>query len=542
MGPLRVRVAGEPVAIGGRVRRRLLAGLVVRRGSEVRADWLADLVWPEGRSPATLHSHVAQLRRLLEPDRADGTHWSVLRTVPGGYLLAAERVDVDVDRLDVALHAATSAGSPAERLARLDVVKAPRGSAYEEFDGDAFRAEAARIGEALGRAAEQRLDALLALGRFDEVVVEAADAVAGSPQRERPWLALAIALAETGRSAEAMRRLAEYRRRLIEEAGLDPSPALARLESAIASGAALGEAATNTPPEAPPMRSLPSLQYAVRDGVHIAYQDFGDGPCLVAVPPFAQSVEVCWQDPHHRRLLERAGGRCRFVHFDKRGTGMSDRTAEFGLEERLADFTAVLDASGVERAVLCGVSEAGPLAIAFAVTHPDRVAGLYLVNTFARTTWADDYPVGAPVDRLRAATAAWEAAWGTDARTIASWFAPSLADDETYLAWLAHYMRQACSPGTLATINRANLELDVRHLLADVTAPTVVIHRRDDRVIPIAWGRHLAEGIPGATFVESPGCDHLPWVGEDWHDIIDGAIALAWQTQSGDVRPDGRHG
>ncbi|MCB0996912.1 MAG: alpha/beta fold hydrolase [Acidimicrobiales bacterium] len=523
-GGLRMSVDRRPVVVSGRVRRRLLALLVARRGTTCRAEWLSDLLWdgdPAEARRATLQSHIAHLRRVLEPDRRAGEPWPALRTVSGGYLLAVEHVEVDADDLIAALHLAR--GHPDDGVALGLAAGALALVAGPAYDGDRDLEEvlndATRLDLLAEEAAELRLGLLARLGRHDEVIEHARPLVVAHPTRELARRLLADALGAVGRRAEALRELHTYRTALGEETGLEPSQEIATLERELLDAgrnSALGSGLPPTP-----------LRYADRDGVHICYQVVGEGPAVVAVPPFAQNIELCWQDHHHRRLLERAAQRVTFVHFDKRGTGTSDRAANLDFDERLQDFEAVLDDAGIERAVLCGVSEAGPLAVAFANRHPERVAGLYLVNTFARTLVAPDYPIGIPGELFAAVTSSWERAWGRDPRTIAQSFAPSLVDDEAYLAWLGHYMRQSCSPGTLSRINAANAEIDVRPLLATITAPTVVTHRIGDRVAPIAWGRYLADHIPNATFVESPGADHLPWIGDDWPDIVDRLAELA---------------
>lgn len=540
LGVLRLQIDGMPAAgVEGAVRRRLLALLAARRGVETRADWLADALWDgsaRDASAATLQSHIAHLRRVIEGERPAGVAPTIVRTVPGGYLLAAEAVDVDADRFVALLRAAqhdSREGDSERALDALDSALAMvRGVPYEEFaDVPALRPDIAALSELVQVASDLRLEVLERVGRFDELLLHSAEAAEAQPLREGPALALATALAATGRAPEALRTLHALRRRLAEATGLDASPAVSTLEQAILLPPAASSPGVDDRDTAgaPVRRSgLPRLRYAIAaDGVSIAYQEVGRGPAFVAVPPLAQNIEICWQDDQHRRLIERAAERCRFVHFDKRGTGMSDRASEFTLEERLGDFLAVMDAAGVERAVVCGVSEAGPLAIAFAAAHPARVSGLYLVNTFARVVAAPDYPIGVTPDQYAAVTSAWEDSWGIDGGQILEWFAPSRRGDRAYEAWLGHYMRQSCSPGTLRAINRANGSIDVRHLLARLEVPTVVVHRVDDRVTPVAWGRYLAAHIPNATLHEVEGCDHLPWIGDTWREIIDGGVGLA---------------
>lgn len=538
LGPLRVTVGGRDVAIVGERRRLLVTALAVHRGRTCAATHLIDLLWGDdapAAASATLQSHVSHLRQLLEPDRDPARPWSVVRTVPGGYSLDPMHVDVDVDRFTAAVHAGTGADDPAlgaELLASaLGWCAADDGAGVSVLaEHDSWLGERTRLLQLRRDAAERHLDHLFELGRYDAVVEPAGAAIASDPWRERLWTRLAEALARTGRQREALDTLTRLRSMLVDELGLEPSPAVTDLEHRILTH----DGSASWVPDDPVRKSanIPPLRYANARGVHIAYQVTGSGPYLVAAPPFAQNIEICWQDHHHRRLLDRLSASCRFVHFDKRGTGMSDRMVSTSMAERLGDFEAVLDDIGVERAVLCGVSEGGPTAIAFAAAHPERVAGLVLINTFARSLWADDYPIGAPAETLTAVNQRWVDGWGQDPSPLVEWFAPSLMHDASYCAWLAHYMRQSCSPGTLAEINRANREIDVRHVLADIAVPTLVIHRSDDRVCPATWGRYLAEHIPAATYVEVEGRDHLPWVGDNWHEIADRAVEHTKRTSA----------
>jgi pimeloyl-ACP methyl ester carboxylesterase len=144
------------------------------------------------------------------------------------------------------------------------------------------------------------------------------------------------------------------------------------------------------------MAEAPETRYARNGDVSLAYQVFGEGAVLVAIPPFAQNIEVAWEDSRCRRMLTAFGSFSRFVHFDKRGTGMSDPSVEVAsMDERVDDLRAVLDAAGVERAVLIGESEGGPIAIVFAATFPDRTSGLVLMaSTATFMPRGDDHPWG----------------------------------------------------------------------------------------------------------------------------------------------------
>jgi pimeloyl-ACP methyl ester carboxylesterase len=161
------------------------------------------------------------------------------------------------------------------------------------------------------------------------------------------------------------------------------------------------QAVTNVAPAAPRAHptsaaDVPEVLYARSGDVNIAYQVVGTGPIdLVFVMGWVSHLEEFWTEPSFAAFLRRLASRARLILFDKRGTGLSDRVAESelpSLEQRIDDVRAVMEAVGSERAVLLGVSEGGPMCALFAATHPQRSLGLIMIGTYARRTWAPDYP------------------------------------------------------------------------------------------------------------------------------------------------------
>jgi len=261
----------------------------------------------------------------------------------------------------------------------------------------------------------------------------------------------------------------------------------------------------------------PETRYAKSGDVHIAYQIVGEGPRdLVLVPGWVSHVECVWDDPGFARFLGRLAAFSRLIIFDKRGTGLSDRVPGIPtLEERMDDVRTVMDAAGSERAVLCGISEGGPMSVLFAATYPERTASLVLYGAQAKVTPDPSYPWGWTLEQLDAFVATVTAGWGqADARTLAM-LAPSVAEDLALRHWWARYERQSASPGAFAALFRMNAEIDVRSVLPTIRAPTLVLHREGDRCVTVDHGRYLAEHIPGAKYVELPGIDHLVLVGFD---------------------------
>jgi pimeloyl-ACP methyl ester carboxylesterase len=204
----------------------------------------------------------------------------------------------------------------------------------------------------------------------------------------------------------------------------------------------------------------------------------------------------------------------RLILFDKRGTGLSDPALDFPTpHQRSEDLVGVLDAAGVQRAVLFGVCGGGALCAHLAAEHPERAAGLILHNSAARTLQADDYPWGMPAGLYERYLAAFEEVW-LDERDRISRRNPWLVDNPRSRDWYARYVRLAASPYMARRLAEMNAELDIRPLLAHIRTPTLVITRTEDMWLSPDNSRYLAEHIPDARLLELPGVDHDPWVGD----------------------------
>ncbi|MBI4270895.1 MAG: adenylate/guanylate cyclase domain-containing protein [Candidatus Rokubacteria bacterium] len=239
----------------------------------------------------------------------------------------------------------------------------------------------------------------------------------------------------------------------------------------------------------------------------------GEGPRdLVLVPGWVSNLDVFWEEPAMARFLQRLASFSRLILFDKRGTGLSDRVADMpNLETRMDDVRAVMDAVRSTRAALVGYSEGGPMCMLFGATHPERTSAIVMIGSFARRTWAPDYPWGPTREDYDRAmdeyTRGWGGPVGLDIR------APSVAHDPRFREWWARFLRQGASPGANRRLMGMNVEIDVRHVLPAVRVPTLVLHNDGDRSVPVEYGRYMAERIPGAKYVELRGDDHLPWIG-----------------------------
>jgi pimeloyl-ACP methyl ester carboxylesterase len=260
----------------------------------------------------------------------------------------------------------------------------------------------------------------------------------------------------------------------------------------------------------------PKTEYARSGDVHIAYQVVGQGPLdLVYVPGWVSHVEQAWEEPTLARFLRRLGSFSRLIVFDKRGTGLSDRVPDDKLptlEQRMDDLRAVMDAAGSERAAVFGVSEGGNLCALFAATYPERTTSLVMFGCFAKRIWSPDYPWAPTPEKRQQEYELVEREWG-NLMDLAR-YVPSKIGDQAFARHLTAYMRSAASPGAAVALLRMNTQIDIRLVLPTIRVPTLVIHRTGDRDAHVEEGRWLAARIPGARFVELPGDDHLPWVGD----------------------------
>lgn len=271
------------------------------------------------------------------------------------------------------------------------------------------------------------------------------------------------------------------------------------------------------------MQGPPEIRFANASGSTIAYSVFGDGPATICVsPPLAQNVELVWESPRVRRMFERYAAFSRQVIFDKRGTGLSDRSLEVaGLDERVDQLRAVMDDAGVEHAFVQGVSEGGPMAIMFAATYPDRVDGLILEGTAASLLSDQERAARLTPEGLAAAEERWAqfvAAWGTPQTQTLERFAPSLLADPDIVAWWPHYERHAISRDGLMDLFRSNSSMDARGVVDRVECPVLVVHRVGDPVVPVERARETVRLFEQAgvdvRVEELPGEDHFAFAGD----------------------------
>jgi pimeloyl-ACP methyl ester carboxylesterase len=280
------------------------------------------------------------------------------------------------------------------------------------------------------------------------------------------------------------------------------------------------------------LNAVPETSYASCGDLSLAYQVFGDGPVeLVFVGAFVSHIELFWTVPEYKAFFDQLATFCRIAVFDKAGIGLSDPVPHVRtLDDRAAEIEAVMDAAGFEKSAVFGLSDGGFASIVFAATRPERMRALILADSYSflaegwedaecdpAEVWArlvpelgEDYmPSLEQIAVVQEVGRAVRSGWGSGATLSIA--APSVFGR---LPWLAMVERTCASPGMARASLEAAFRIDVRPILPTITVPTLVIHAREDRVVPVQLGRYLADHIPGARYLEVDGADHLPWLSD----------------------------
>src|SRR3990170_2664567 len=241
------------------------------------------------------------------------------------------------------------------------------------------------------------------------------------------------------------------------------------------------------------------------DGVRIAYATVGQGPPLVRVLGWFTHLEFEWENPRWRRFYEPMASRFTYIRYDGRGMGLSDRdVTDFSIDAFVRDLEAVVDATGFEKVALYGISQGGPTAITYALRHPERVSHLIIYGSTARPPWSKD--------QHQTMLSLIRQGWGSDLPAHRQFFpALFMPDGDMEAIQAFNELQRVSAPGdnvVAMLTSEAGLTLDCTDLLPKVTAPTLVIHRRGDAIVPFELGREIAAGIPGARFLPLDGRNH----------------------------------
>ena len=247
------------------------------------------------------------------------------------------------------------------------------------------------------------------------------------------------------------------------------------------------------------------------DGVRLAYGVAGSGSALVRVPTWISHVEHDWQSPVMRHLVAEMAARHKLVSYDCRGVGMSQRdVSDMSFEAWIRDLEAVVDAAGLQRFALWGISGAPAVAIGYAARHPERVTHLVLCGGFCRGRLQRDAST-ATAEKARVMQELIEQGWGTEEPAFRQVFTSLLVPGGTaqQWRWFTEMMRKAASPQTALRMLRLWQTLDVRDLACKVQCPTLVLHARHDQIVPFEEGKLMASLIPGSEFATLDSENHV---------------------------------
>jgi DNA-binding SARP family transcriptional activator/pimeloyl-ACP methyl ester carboxylesterase len=506
---LELRLLGEPALIrNGEVcplpasrKTRALLAFLAATGKPQRRDRLCTLLWDLPDDPkGALRWSLSKLRGVIDgQDRprliADREHVS----------LDLDGVAVDLDALRAyAEGAADAAGEPAESwFGRLcDGLDLPRCDEFQAW----FATERENVRQLLiallRRLADRRAPA--------ERVAPLRSLVAIDPLDEAARLRLVEALAKAGRRGEAeeQRHLAIA---LLEEAGIDVPAALRRpIEERKAATA--------------PSIAVQQTQFCTaRDGTGIAFACVGEGPPIVKTANWLNHIEYEWESPIWRHWLRELTREHRLLRYDERGNGLSDwKVANLSFEAFVNDLESVVDAAGLDRFDLLGISQGCAVSIAYAVRHPERVKRMVLVGGYAMGWAVRSDPD--EVARREAMITLTRAGWGQDnpafRQLFTSLYFPGASPEQA--DWFNELQRVSTSPEGAQRLQRALSVIDVRPMLDQVRVPTLIMHSRGDAVVPFAAGRGLAARIPGARFVGLDSDNHLVLDSEPaWQVLVD---------------------
>jgi pimeloyl-ACP methyl ester carboxylesterase/DNA-binding CsgD family transcriptional regulator len=247
------------------------------------------------------------------------------------------------------------------------------------------------------------------------------------------------------------------------------------------------------------------------DGVQLAWAEAGKGPVLIKAANWLTHLEYEWESPVWRHWIRFFSNHFRFVRYDERGCGMTDWNVDnLSLECWVEDLEAVIATTDPQEPfALLGISQGAASCLVYAVKHPERVSQLVLYGAYARGVFQRGDP---DKERLyRALIDLTRLGWGKDnpafRQVFTSRFIPGATDEQ--MAWFNDLCRKTTSPEMAARLLESRATVDVTALLEKVQAPTLVLHSRDDDVVPITEGHILAAGIPGAQFIELDSRNHI---------------------------------
>lgn len=498
LGPMTILRDSREVVLPSSKKTRALLAYLATGDRPMRRDHLCSLFWEVPDDPrGSLRWSLSKLRAIVDDEHIR---------------LISDRESVKLDCSDMAVDWRRLATLCAEDIRKVDTVvlnraaalggdllegmELPRCDTYQAWliamRADVRRWQSAILRELVHRPIdpERALELARTWVRLDPF-----DALAR--------VALIDLLEQTGRRIEADEQRALGIRKLGEGAIAVP----AALRETRAPLMNVGEATAADEAPLPPQH----IRFCTAsDGTGLAYSAVGDGPPLVKAANWLNHLDYDWDSPIWRHWLRAIINDRRLIRYDERGNGLSDwNVADISFEAFVDDLASVVDAAGLERFDLLGISQGCSVSIAFAVRHPERVRRLVLVGGYAA-----GWKIRASPDeiaRREAMVTLTKGEWGQNNPAFRQMFTTLFFPDATpaHHDWFNELQRMSASPENAVRLQHAFAEIDVRDLLGKVTVPAMVLHARDDAVIPFSAGRLLAANIPHAEFVTLESRNHL---------------------------------
>jgi DNA-binding SARP family transcriptional activator/pimeloyl-ACP methyl ester carboxylesterase len=500
LGELAVLRQGEELKLPQSRKTRALLAYLVLKGGRVRRDHLCDLLWQVPDDPrGSLRWALSKLRALVDTD--DTRHIEADREHVA-FTLTHVKTDIHELRQRLAQDISTLGSDELEELAGylsrglLQGLELPGQPEFDNF----VTAER----EQLRQARSQVLR--LIVERHDNDPAMCAQylqqLVQVEPYEFSYHRKLIASLARAGRAGDAQRQCRASCAQFRDIPGADL--------------AALERAARSRPTRASGNTELPPLKQEVQfcktaDGVQIAYASVGAGMPIIKAANWLNHLEYDWESPVWRHVFRALAENRQLVRYDARGNGLSDWDVnDFSFAAMVSDLVAVVDATGIERFPLIGISQGCAVCVEYAARHPERVSKLLLVGGYARGWKLTDSEEFAA--KIEAMIRLIELGWGDHRNTafrqlFTSMFMPNAPRENQ--DWFNELQRKTATPGNAAKLMRALGDVDIRHRLGLVAAPTLVLHARHDMVVPYSAGLELAGGIPGARFVTLHSSNHL---------------------------------
>ena len=499
LGGFDVHVDGRAVEAGSLARRdpaRLVKVLALAHGHRMHREQVVDALWPDASSGSVanrLHKAAHFVRK--------GTG------VPDSIVLKADTVAL-FPGADLRVDAATFERLASEALAGDDPSRIERALAaytgdllpFDLYDDWAFHPRQ--------RLQLRHRELLRRAGRFDQLI-------ALDPTDEGGHVGVMRALLQAGDPAGVLRQFEVLTATLEKELGIGPSvEARTVREQALASvrvAEGTGAPTTDLPRSAP--RATQQVHFCTTtDGVRLAYASSGKGPPLVKASTWLTHLDYDWDSPVWRHWWQALSRRHTLIRYDERGCGLSDwdvDDASYSLDAWVRDLETVVDALGLERFPLLGLSQGAPIAITYAARHPERVSHVVVYGTCARATWAK-----ATTEQRRELAALGElikVSWGTDQPGFRQVYDARFLPDGPLETWRAfdELQRRSTSPTNAHRLWRAFGSLDCADAARQLDVPTLILHATDDRVWSFAEAEDLHAMVRGSTLVALPGNNHI---------------------------------